>query len=113
MYLYVLLLNPRPEWLALPREERAAYFSRVNPPVEKLIKQNGLELLGYGLNEEETPHRADYRYFIVWRLPSQELVPLLEQTIQASGWYDYFDQINARSEVLTAKDALDDMAALS
>jgi len=34
----------------------------------------GIELIGFGLNEVETPHRADYRYLVVWKIPEKKRV---------------------------------------
>jgi hypothetical protein len=108
MYLYVELWKARPEWYALAKEERTEYMAQVGPSLQQLVDE-GIELLGFGLNETETPHRADYKYVAIWRIPEKKLVIRLESVVNEAGWHDYFDQANVRGWVISSDAALNDM----
>ncbi len=111
MYLFVEKWKARPEWLALSQQEREEYVSKVGHAIKDLLKA-GIEIMGFALNDPDTPHRADYRYFSVWKLPDKELVQKFEQAIEQSGWYQYFEQTNARGEFVQPDAALGDMINL-
>lgn len=111
MHLYVELWSPKPAWHELPADEREAYFETVGNEIESLTEE-GIEVVGFAVNDEETPRRADYRYLAAWKMPSEDHVELLEESVADAGWYDYFDQVNARGELLTPEDALGDMLTL-
>ncbi len=110
--LYVELWNAKPAWLALSEKERSEYFEKVGSEIEKLMKE-GIELVGFALNDQETPHRSDYRYIAAWTLPSKDHVDMLEESVYEAGWYRYFDQVNARGELVPPPVALGDMIKLS
>lgn len=111
MYMFVEKWKARPEWLALSQPERKEYVSKVEHAIEDLLKA-GIEIVGFALNDSDTPYRADYRYFSVWKLPDKELVQKLEQAIEQSGWYQYFEQTNARGELIQPDAVLGDMVNL-
>jgi haloalkane dehalogenase len=99
MYLYVELWKPREAWKALPVQERSNYMSQLGPAIGELTKI-GVELIGWSLNDSETSHRADYHYIAVWKMPSQDAVRQFEHVVEQSGWYRYFEQVNARGELV-------------
>jgi hypothetical protein len=100
MYLYVELWKPREAWMALPIQERSSYMSQLGPALGELTKA-GVELIGWSLNDSETPYGADYRYLAVWRMPNQETVKQFEKVVEQSGWHRYFEQVNARGELVS------------
>lgn len=55
-----------------------------------------MELVGIGLIDEETDQKADYRYWAVWRLPSDEMAKKFETQVREDGFYENFEQVNAR-----------------
>ncbi len=112
MHLYVELWKARPEWLALSVEERQQYFDKIGAEIQKLTEA-GVEIVGFAINDEETPHRGDYRYLAVWKMPSLEQVEMLERSVEQAGWHEYFEQVNARGELIPPPQALEDMASLS
>lgn len=112
MHLYVELWNARPEWLALSIDERENYISKVGPGIKKL-NEAGVELVGFALNDPDTPHRSDHRYLAVWKMPDGESqVNLLEETLEEAGWHEYFEQVNARGALVDPSVALRDMVQL-
>ena len=111
MYMFVEQWKARPEWLVLSQQEREKYVSKVGQAIEDLLKA-GIEIVGFALNDQDTPHRSDYRYFSEWKLPDKKLLQQFEQAIEQSGWYQYFEQTNARGEFIQPDAALGDMINL-
>lgn len=111
MYLYVELWKVKPQWLALSQQERGEYMSKLGPAIEGLAKA-GVEIVGWGLNDSETPYRGDYAYLAVWKMPNKELVHQFEETVEQAGWHEYFEQINLRGELLTPEAVIGDMINL-
>ena len=111
MYLCVELWKPRQEWRAPSMEEKQAYLQQVGPGI-KTMTDSGVQLIGFALNDEETPKRAGYRYLAAWTMPSAEQVSLLENILEQAGWHDCFKQINARGEIMAPEAAIADMATL-
>jgi len=112
MHLYVEIWKARPKWLALSGDERKQYFDGIGAEIQKLV-DTGVEIVGFAINDEETPHRSNYRYLAVWKMPSLEQVEMLESSVERAGWHEYFEQENARGELIPPPQALEDMANLS
>lgn len=112
MYLYIELWKPRQKWLDMSEQERSDYVAGIGPEIEKLTER-GVELVGFALNDEETPHRADYRYIAAWKMPDKSLVEDLESSVEGAGFHDYFEQVNGRGRLLSPEDALGDMIRYS
>ena len=109
MHLYVELWKARPSWLAMPATERADWVAKLGPLMEQLTSA-GIELLGFAVTDADAPYGTDYPYMAVWRVPSLELVRQFEGGLQATGWHDYFEQVNARGELQPPSLVLDHMA---
>ncbi len=107
-HIYVELWNPKQAWLDLSTEQRQVFFSKVGGEIQKLT-QEGIEVLGFAVNDEETPYRSDHKYIAVWKMPSKKHVEMLEKSVSEAGWYDYFEQVNARGELIPPPAALEDM----
>ncbi|MBZ9731150.1 nuclear transport factor 2 family protein [Salegentibacter sp. JZCK2] len=110
-HLYVELWNPKQAWLDLSTEERQSFFSKVGGEIEKLTGA-GVEVLGFAVNDKETPNRSDHKYIAVWKMPSKDHVEMLENSVSQAGWYDYFEQVNARGELISPPAVLEDMIKL-
>jgi len=111
MYLYVELWKPREAWIALSIQERSSYMSQLGPAIGELTKA-GVELIGWSLNDSETPYGADYRYIAVWRMPNRDAVKQFEQVVEQSGWHRYFEQVNARGELVSPDPVIANMIRL-
>jgi hypothetical protein len=105
MFLYVELWKARTSWSALSPDERTAYVNGLGPAIERLL-QDGVELVGFALNDRDTPHRAPYQYIAVWKMPDARQVTALETAVENAGFHDYFEQVNARGNLITAEEAL-------
>lgn len=111
MYLYIELWNVTQEWMDLSKEERRDFLDKVGAEIKDLMDE-GIENLGWGMNDEHTPYRSDYRYMAVWKMPSLEYVEKLEKAVEDSGWHDYFSQANARGEVIPLPEAMENLVNL-
>lgn len=96
MTLFLEMWKPKRSWLELSEEERAGYIESIGPSIEGLLEA-GVELVGIGTNDEDTDQRANYGFWAVWRMPD-ELVDRFEAAVREDGFYDYFEQVNARGE---------------
>ena len=111
MYLYIELWKARPAWMELSQEARGEYMSQLGPAIEDLAKA-GVEIVGWGLNDAETPYRGDYSYLAVWKMPDKGLVRQFEETVEQAGWHKYFEQINVRGELLSPEAVIGSMIKL-
>ena len=110
-FLYVELWTPRQAWLDLSQEERREFFNQVGGEIQALTSE-GIQIVGFALNGQETAHRSDFQYIAVWQMPSQEHVEMLEESVSQAGWYEYFEQENASGELISPTAALADMVQL-
>ena len=111
MHLYIELWKPRQKWLDLSEQERQRYVQQVGPGIGQLAEA-GVELVGFAINDEDTPYRSDYRYLAVWKMPGQEQVDLLEKILEEAAWHEHFEQVNARGEAVPPPEVLGDMVGL-
>jgi haloalkane dehalogenase len=65
-----------------------------------------VEVIGYGANDPDTDHRAPYDFFSVYRVPDTVTQREFEASIAASGWYQYFEQVNVSGAALSPIGAL-------
>lgn len=110
MHLYVELWNARPAWSNLDQAGREAYIASIGPGMQELLAR-GIELFGFAVNDEDTPLRSPHQYLAVWRMADASQATELEATVEAAGWHDYFEQVNARGELLSPPDAFAHMIA--
>ncbi len=90
---FIELYNYKPAWASRPEAEREGFARRISEAV-KGATSAGVEVIAYGMNAVETDKRAPYDFFCVYRVPSAEFQREFERQIGASGWYDFFDQVN-------------------
>lgn len=95
--IFLELYTARPACRALPTNMQTTFIEAV---IEALSSGQaaGLEIIAFGRNEIETPQRAPYDFFCVYRLDSTTSATNFESQIAQSGWYDYFSQINVIGE---------------
>ncbi len=108
MILYVELWKSKPAWRALPRVDRERFVAGLGPAIAELAAA-GVELIGFAGNEHDVPHRADYDWIALWRIPGPELARRFEQTVERSGFHDWFEQVNARGPLVAPEAALAEM----
>jgi hypothetical protein len=100
--------KPRPTWTDLPREQRAEYLVQMETGINKMLN-TGTELVGLACNETDVPNDAEYRYFAVWKMPGKSHVHMLERAVRSEGWDHYFEIGNARGQIISVDQAVDEM----
>jgi hypothetical protein len=96
MYLMIEAWTPKPAWLELGEQERAAYVAGVGEGVAALEAQ-GVTSLAWGLIDEASRGTA-HTAFAVWECGTREGCDALRASIAAAGWYAYFDQVDFGGE---------------
>lgn len=109
--IFIEFWSIKDEWRALAPDARAAYAKRLMPAMQEAADE-GLEILAWGYNEPGIDRRLSYDVFAVYRLPDERMLAKLQQMIAHSGWYTYFDQVNAGGAVRSPEAILDDHVAL-
>ena len=98
LQIFIELYNYRPAWAKLSESERTDFVKKVVEAV-KGLKSAGVDVVGYGMNSPETDRRAPYDFFCAYRVPNVEFRREFERQITASGWYDYFEQVNVSGDI--------------
>jgi hypothetical protein len=111
MYVFIVLWNAKPTWLALSRDERTAFIEQVTAKMDTVV-EGGFEALCWAENDAETAHRAKYDYVGLWKMSNEPMVRQFEDAIATTGWYDYFDQVNLRGRWSAPEDVLRKMILL-
>lgn len=111
MHVYVELWKAKAAWLDMIEDDRNAYLSRVQESIGAL-KEAGIEPLHFAILDEGVPHAADYRYLAVWKMPDRGAAERLEKDVEAAGFHDLFEQVNARGEEIAPEQLFGDMAGL-
>ncbi len=108
MFLYIELWKPRPAWDNLPCEQREEFLSILGPNVSRM-KELGVELIGFAVNEDAPAGDTGYRYMAVWKMPNRGHVHMLEKAVKDEGWDNYFTISVASGKVLKVNDFVGDM----
>ncbi|WP_166297494.1 DUF6616 family protein [Bradyrhizobium sp. 2S1] len=95
--IFIELYNYRPAWAKCPESERTDFVTKVAEAV-KGLKSAGVEVVAYGLNSPATDRRAPYDFFCVYRVPNVDFQRKFERQVAASGWYEYFEQVNVSGD---------------
>lgn len=103
--LYIELYNYTPAWLDLPEGDRQDFAAVVENAVVEMEKE-GVMVIGFGFNDPNTDRRAPYDFFCVYTMPTTDFARTFEAQVEASGWYGYFDQVNASGPARTVAAAL-------
>jgi len=105
MYLFIETWKPTQAWLHLTKEERTNYVTAVGEAIKQLTDA-GVEIEGWGLNDDDTDKNNGFDYFAVWKFPNKELVKQFEAMVTAAGWYNYFEQLNCSGIITTPQQVL-------
>lgn len=98
-YLCAQLWTPTSRWLALSEEERYEFLDDIASEVTDMT-ENGIEILGFAINDADTPGGDDYRYLAMWKLPDKDHLQRLEKITATADWSEYFDAITVRGELV-------------
>ena len=111
MKIFIELWKAKDAWKNLPISDRQEYVAQIGPVMEDLIKK-GVVIEAWGINDDKTPFVADYDFFAVTKLPTQELLDEFEAIVEGAGWYNYFDQVNVSGSAMTPDEVIGKMLAL-
>lgn len=93
--LFIELYSYKPTWWQLSASQRTEVAEKVIESI-KGLDTVGVTVLGYGANDQDTSKRAPHDFFAVYQVPDLATQQAFEKQIQASGWYDVFEQVNVR-----------------
>lgn len=94
----VELYTPNAAWAALPAQAREQFLGQIQTGMGALAEL-GIELLSLAPTDTGIDYASAHRFLGIWRFPDSQARDALLQGIKASGWYAYFDHINASSKV--------------
>lgn len=92
----VELYSPNDAWKALPAEQREQFLSGIQAAMGALSSV-GVEVLAMSDVDTSIDQASAHRFLSIWRFPDQQAREALLAGIKASGWYNYFDHVNAAS----------------
>lgn len=90
----VELYTPNARWMALSAENRQQFLQGIQDAMGALSSM-GVEVLTLAKVEPGIDQSSEHRFLGVWRFPNPQARAGLLAGIQASGWYEYFDHLNA------------------
>ncbi len=111
MKVFIEFWKAKDAWHQLTKEERIAYVGQIGPVMEDLVSK-GVTIDAWGLNSDTSPYKADYDFYAIAKLPSQELLDSFQAVVQESGWYNYFKQINVSGDDLGVETVIGKMIEL-
>ncbi|MET3918602.1 hypothetical protein ABID97_005433 [Variovorax sp. OAS795] len=92
----VELYSPNARWTEQSSDQRKAFVDGIKNGMAGLATL-GIEALALGEIDRTVDHSGKHRFLGIWRFPNLAARDALLAGILASGWYDYFDHINAAS----------------
>ncbi|PIG07912.1 DUF6616 family protein [Comamonas sp. 26] len=92
----VELYTPNSAWLTLSAEQRQRFLSGIGLALGQLSSL-GVEVLSLAETDSSIDQGTTHKFLGIWRFPDQNALDALLSGIKASGWYDYFDHVNAAS----------------
>lgn len=112
MILFIELCSAKESWASLSIESRKKYLSTVESIMTELEAQ-GVKIISWGFNNEDTPQRLAYDYFGVFHFPNKAMVLKYEQLFRDAGWYNFFSQKNVMGSSEKYSKVLEDLIKLS
>ncbi|MGW1365436.1 DUF6616 family protein [Streptomyces chartreusis] len=111
MQAFLELWRPRPQWLELPVSEREAYLKILGTGMAELAAA-GVEVVGWGSTNPNVDNDSGYNFFAIWRMSSEAEVALFSNIVASSGWYNYFDQVNATGELRAPEEVIAELVQM-
>ena len=90
----VELYTPNADWKALTAEQRQEFLGAIGTAMSGLSSM-GVEVLTLTETEPGIDRGSEHRFLGIWRFPDPQARDALLFGIKASGWYEYFDHVNA------------------
>jgi len=110
-YYLVELYTPNAAWHALSATQRQQFLGHIGSALAQLSSL-GVEILSLAETDPGIDQGSAHRFLGIWRFPNPAARDALLVGIHASGWYGYFDHVNAASSTGTADSHLAALAAV-
>ncbi|CAI2538033.1 Uncharacterised protein [Serratia liquefaciens] len=88
------LYSPNTRWGALSTTERQQFVDNVQLAMGSL-SHLGVEILALSETDSTIDKSTNHSFLGIWRFADIQTRDMLLAGIKASGWYNYFDHINA------------------
>lgn len=88
------LYTPNSAWKALSLDERTQYLNNVGAAMGKL-SDLGVKALTLTQIDSNVDQSSEHQFLGIWHFPNEEIRDVLLAGIKASGWYNYFNHVNA------------------
>lgn len=111
MKVFIELCKARDAWLKLSLKERQDYVAQIGPVMEDLINR-GAVIEAWGINEDETDYKSEYDFFMVTKLPDDDMLKEFQSIVESAGWYDYFEQVNLSGSLMSPDEVIGKMLEL-
>ncbi len=111
MITYIELWKAKQTWMNLSKEERNNYTAGLGPAIQQLLN-DGVQIVSWGYNDTSTYNRTNYDFFAVWTFPDIESTQKFEELVESVGWYNYFDQVNAKGTTSNPQEVIEKMLEL-
>lgn len=111
MKIFIEFWKAKDAWHQLTTEERKEYAAQMGPTMQDLVSKGAL-IDGWGMNTNSSPNRADYDFFAITKLPTQDLLESFQAIVEGAGWYNYFEQINMSGDDVGAEAVIGKMIEL-
>ena len=98
MNILIELWRYKDSWLSLDQLQRADFLEKIGSTMGELEKA-GVKCLGWGDLDPVTDQAVPYDFVALWQGTDQAALDFMLAKIKESGWYDYFDHVNARSSL--------------
>lgn len=94
MHYLIELYTPNAAWKALDATQRQQFLGAIGNAMNELSGL-GIEVLTLAETAPGIDHGSAHAFIGIWRFASLEARDALLAGIKASGWYDYFEHVNA------------------
>lgn len=88
------LYTPNAAWKALPTEQRQQFLDSIQAAMGEL-SSFGVEVVALTETEGGIDQSTKHRFLGIWRFPNRQARDALLAGIKSSGWYSYFEHVNA------------------
>lgn len=93
-YYLIELYSANSNWLNLSIEKRKQFLDEIQKAMGPLMNR-GIEILTIGQTDNTVDKASAAKFLGIWQFPDIQTRDALLAGIKASGWYDYFDHLNA------------------
>ncbi|PJK10745.1 hypothetical protein CO614_08100 [Lysobacteraceae bacterium NML120232] len=94
MHYLVELYTPNAAWKALDSEQRQQFLAAIGSAMSELSSL-GIEVLTLAEAAPGIDKASPHQFVGIWRFATAEARDALLAGIKASGWYTYFEHVNA------------------